>query len=77
MQTPLKKNIIDIALEQWNPQEHYEELISKSPPVGNSFNYTNEGNILNSTTANEIYSDAMDAHSGETNEKKKGGIILF
>lgn len=51
----LDDNIIDIAFESWNPQEHHEELLKGKPEIPN--NFIPDININNLTTT---YENQMD-----------------
>ena len=48
LDTP-EEDIVDIAIEHWNPQEHHEELLSNTPPIqlDHNVNYTIESHIEN------------------------------
>jgi len=37
-----EEDIIDIALQHWNPQDYYEELMESQPPVSNNFHSKQE-----------------------------------
>ena len=42
--------IVDISQENWNPQLHYEDILTGSPDIANSFNVNTTKSLFNTST---------------------------
>jgi len=52
------EDIIDIALKDWNPQDHHEEILDTRPPVVNSFKVHQETSVESMINFISQYEDA-------------------